>query len=270
MLSKGPKRETGTRVLKSKILRKAAPIRPAKKQETNKLALTNKSGAENLKYCGDDAGVLEWDDARADAGAEGVGDVVGAGAERQKEGDQEAGDQNPGHVLTPRSGRRAGRWKGRRRSRRLGAANITAAGRQQQYHKKHPPAVGACHCRASKSPHSVSQSEERSWKSGGGRALVLHFYMRPRVLLSEMLIFGADGHLRAGARIFIADYRHDANRHRTNGRLTRSCTVFICKWMPLFVCWGPRPATSAAADKRCCCCGTALCSLLKMQNDARQ
>jgi hypothetical protein len=85
---------------------------------------------------------------------------------------------------------------------------------------------------------TLSQSEERRRKSGGGRALVLHFYMRPRVLLSEMLIFGAYGHLPAGARIFIADYRHDANRPN-GGRLThqalsrhsaaRSRAVFISK-----------------------------------------
>jgi len=106
-LSREPKRETGTWVLSQKFLKTRHQSDLQKRRDKKQLlALTNESGAENLKYCGDDAGVLQGDDPRADAGAEGVGDVVGAGAERQEEGDQEAGDQNPGHVLTPRAGGR--------------------------------------------------------------------------------------------------------------------------------------------------------------------
>jgi hypothetical protein len=109
-LSRGSKRETGTRVLSQKFSKKRHQSDLRKTRDKKEVrALTNESGAENLKYCGDDAGVLEGDDPRADAGAEGVGDVVGAGAEREEEGDQEAGDEDPGHVLAPRPGRRAGR-----------------------------------------------------------------------------------------------------------------------------------------------------------------
>ena len=65
----------------------------------NSSRLTNENGAEDLKNCRQNTGLFHGEDLGADTGAEWVGHIVCSDAEGEHEGDDEAHNNEPEHVV---------------------------------------------------------------------------------------------------------------------------------------------------------------------------